>query len=177
MSDVQFQELAHGTLDVGFLTGPVTVDQLLRRELMVEPLIAAIPKGHRLSRTVGRLSPQQLASEDVMIFPRAIAPTLFDETLAFCQSAGFSLRIAQEVRQSQTMISLVSAGLGVAIVPASMRHLRRQGVVYRLFNGRAPKMRTFAVWSPDRPSPLLERFLKLAFAFSGRGDRGDAKHG
>jgi DNA-binding transcriptional LysR family regulator len=79
-----------------------------------------------------------------MIFPRPIAPTLFDETLAFCQKAGFALRIAQEVHQSQAIISLVSAGLGVAIVPESMRHLKRKGVVYRAFTEQAPKMRTFA---------------------------------
>jgi DNA-binding transcriptional LysR family regulator len=102
----------------------------------------------------------------VMIFPRSIAPALFDETLAFCQRAGFSLRIAQEVHQSQTIISLASAGIGIALVPASMRHLRRKGVVYRAFAERVPRMRTFAAWSPDARFPLLERFVKLAFACS-----------
>jgi DNA-binding transcriptional LysR family regulator len=165
-SDIQLRELAQGTLDVGFLTGPAPTDQLSHQELMAEPLIAAIPKGHRLSGTSGKLSVRQLANEDVMIFPRAIAPALFDETLAFCQRAGFSLRIAQEVHQSQTIISLASAGIGIALVPASMRHLRRKGVVYRAFSERVPRMRTFAAWSPDARFPLLERFVKLAFACS-----------
>jgi DNA-binding transcriptional LysR family regulator len=165
-SDIQSRELAQGTLDVGFLIGPAPTDQLSHQELMAEPLIAAIPKGHRLSGASGKLSVRQLANEDVMIFPRAIAPALFDETLAFCQRAGFSLRIAQEVHQSQTIISLASAGIGIALVPASMRHLRRKGVVYRAFAERVPRMRTFAAWSPDARSPLLERFVKLAFACS-----------
>jgi DNA-binding transcriptional LysR family regulator len=165
-SDIQSRELAQGTLDVGFLTGPAPTDQLSHQELMAEPLIAAIPKGHRLSGTSGKLSVRQLANEDVMIFPRSIAPALFDETLAFCQRAGFSLRIAQEVHQSQTIISLASAGIGIALVPASMHHLRRKGVVYRAFAERVPRMRTFAVWLPDARSPLRERFVKLAFACS-----------
>jgi DNA-binding transcriptional LysR family regulator len=170
-SDIQSREIAQGTLDVGFLTGPTT-DQLSHQELRAEPLIAATPKGHRLSGTSGKLSVRQLANEDVMIFPRAIAPALFDETLAFCQRAGFSLRIAQEVHQSQTIISLASAGIGIALVPASMRHLRRKGVVYRAFAERVPRMRTFAAWSPDARSPLLERFVKLAFACSRKAVQG-----
>src|SRR6266403_1575193 len=122
-SDIQSRELVQGTLDVGFLIGPSPTDQLSHQELMAEPLIAAIPKGHRLSGTSGKLSVRQLANEDVMIFPRSM-------------------------------------------VPASMRHLRRKGVVYRTFAERVPRMRTFAVWSPDARFPLLERFVKLAFACS-----------
>jgi hypothetical protein len=49
-----------------------------------------------------------------------------------------------------------------------MRYLRRKGVVYRAFAERVPRMRTFAAWSPDARSPLLERFVKLAFAYSGK---------
>lgn len=161
MTDEQLAELERGTLDVGFLTGPVTGNRLAYREVMTEPLIAAIPQGHRLAASAGRLSIKRLASEDVIIFPRNIAPALFDETLAFCQSAGFSLRIGQQVSQSQTIISLVSAGMGVAIVPASMRHLRRKGVMYRPFAERGPTMRSFAVWPADQSYPVLDQFLKL----------------
>ena len=171
MSDVQLHELALAKLDIGFLTGPVTDPRLAHREIVAESLIAAIPRGHRLSASKGRLSVRQLADQDVIIFPRSIAPALFDETLAFCQSAGFTLRITQEVSQSQTMISLVSAGLGIAIVPASMRYLRRKGVVYRSFSERAPRMRAFAVWLADQQSPTLDRFLKLAFAKDKAGRR------
>jgi DNA-binding transcriptional LysR family regulator len=161
MTDQQLAELERGTLDVGFLTGPVMGNRLAHREVMTEPLIAAIPQGHRLAASAGRLSIKRLASEDVIIFPRNIAPALFDETLAFCQSAGFSLRIRQQVSQSQTIISLVSAGMGVAIVPASMRHLRRKGVMYRPFAERGPTMRSFAVWPADQSYPVLDQFLKL----------------
>lgn len=168
MTDEQLAELERGTLDVGFLTGPVPGSRLAHREVMTEPLIAAIPRDHRLATSAGRLSIKRLASEEVIIFPRSIAPSLFDETLAFCQSAGFSLRIGQEVRQSQTIISLVSAGMGVAIVPASMRHLRRKGVIYRRFAERGPTMRAFAVWPADQSHPVLDQFLKLTSTVSAK---------
>jgi DNA-binding transcriptional LysR family regulator len=159
MSDAQLDELSRGTLDVGFVTGPVAVTGLRWREVMAEPLIAALPRGNRLA-SGGKLSIRQLAGEGIVMFPRSIAPALFDETVAFCRSAGFGLRLAQEVSQSQTIISLVSAGLGIAIVPASMRHLRRQGVVYRAFAERAPTMRVLAAWATSQQTPVLERFLE-----------------
>jgi DNA-binding transcriptional LysR family regulator len=167
MSDAQQRELLAGTLDVGFLTGPVADRRLRCHEIMVEPLIAAIPSGHPVAGKLGAgkagaISIDRLANQDVIMFPRAIAPTLYDETLAFCRRADFDLRIAQEVSQSQTIVSLVSAGLGIAIVPASMRHLRRSGVIYRRFRERSPRMRALAAWLPDRPSPALEQLLKLA---------------
>src|SRR5258705_11990399 len=123
-------ELCGGALDVGLLIEPAPTDQLSHQELMAEPLIAAIPRGHRLSGTSGKLSVRELANEDVMIFPRSIAPALFDETLAFCQRAGFSLRIAQEVHQSQTIISLASAGVCIYLFTGCMRPLRGTRVVF-----------------------------------------------
>ena len=161
MSDAQLDELTRGTLDIGFLTGPMADAGLPWREVMAEPLIAALPRGNRLAASAGKLSIRQLAGEDIIMFPRSIAPALFDETVAFCHSAGFGLRVAQEVSQSQTIISLVSAGLGIAIVPASLRHLRRQGVIYRPFAERAPTVHVLAAWSSSQPSPVLDRFLEL----------------
>jgi DNA-binding transcriptional LysR family regulator len=88
MTDQQLAELERGTLDVGFLTGPVMGNRLAHREVMTEPLIAAIPQGHRLAASAGRLSIKRLASEDVIIFPRNIAPALFDERSPSAKAPG-----------------------------------------------------------------------------------------
>ena len=86
---------------------------------------------------------------------------LFDEVADFFKRADFSPRIAQEVRQTQTIISLVSAGLGIGIVPNSIRHLRRKGVVYRGFKDRTPLAKISAVWSCDHPSRTTTNFVAL----------------
>ena len=98
----------------------------------------------------------------LVLFPREIAPALFDEILGFCRSGGFSPRITQEARQTQTIISLVSAGLGIAITPASIRDLERKGVVYRTFRERTPIVQVSAVWSNDRPSQAVLNFVAMA---------------
>jgi DNA-binding transcriptional LysR family regulator len=161
MSDTQLEDLQSGTLDVGLLMGPFDQPGFECLEVMTEHLVAAIPLGHALATGASSISVKRLASEEMIMFPRAIAPALFDEILGFCRTAGFTLRIAQEARQTQTIISLVSAGLGIAIVPASIRHLKRKGVVYRSFKEETPLVRVIAVWSCDQSSVAIKNFVNM----------------
>ena len=66
----------------------------------------------------GRLAMSELAGEAFVMVPRDIAPGLYDIVTGLAARAGFSLNVAQEAIQMQTVVSLVSSGLGVAIVPA-----------------------------------------------------------
>ena len=68
--------------------------------------------------------------------PRDIAPGLYDLTISRCRAAGFAPRIAQNARQMQTVIGLVSCGMGLALVPSSVRNLKRTGVRYLRLRGR-----------------------------------------
>ena len=74
MSDAQLHELAQGTLDIGFLSGPVTGTALAHRAVAAEPLIAAIPTGHRLARAARRISIRRLAGEDISCFRARLRP-------------------------------------------------------------------------------------------------------
>jgi DNA-binding transcriptional LysR family regulator len=162
MTDQQLAELESGTLDVGLLTAPVDRPTLWCHRVWRERMIVAIPAVHKLTRSTAPISVRRLASEQFVMFPRSIAPALFDDVIQFCRRGGFSLTITQEVAQSQTIISLVSAGLGLAIVPESMQGLRRAGVTYRSFREESPSMETVVAYKKDRVSPLVENFVNLA---------------
>jgi DNA-binding transcriptional LysR family regulator len=162
MTDQQLAELESGTLDVGLLTAPVDRPTLWCHRVWRERMIVAIPAVHKLARSTAPISARRLASEQFVMFPRSIAPALFDDVIQFCRRGGFSLTITQEVAQSQTIISLVSAGLGLAIVPESMQGLRRAGVTYRSFREESPSMETVVAYKKDRVSPLVENFVNLA---------------
>jgi DNA-binding transcriptional LysR family regulator len=60
--------------------------------------------------------------------------------------AGFAPRVAQEAIQMQTVVSLVSSGLGVAIVPASLANLGRRGVTYREIADAHPRLDLWLAW-------------------------------
>jgi DNA-binding transcriptional LysR family regulator len=149
MTDQQLAELESGTLDVGLLTAPVDRPTLWCHRVWRERVIVAIPAVHELARSTAPISVRRLAA-------------LYDDVIQFCRRGGFSLTIAQEVAQSHTIISLVSAGLGLAIVPESMQGLRRAGVTYRSFREESPSVETVVAYKKDRISPLVENFVNLA---------------
>jgi DNA-binding transcriptional LysR family regulator len=89
---------------------------------------------------------------------------LYDAIIEFCRQAGFTPRIAQEAIQMQTIVSLVSAGLGVALVPASLRHMRRRGVVYRQLRQASPLLTILLAWRSASRSACLAEFVATARA-------------
>jgi DNA-binding transcriptional LysR family regulator len=80
------------------------------------------------------------------------------------KTAGVVPRIGQEAIQMQTIVSLVSAGMGIALVPLSLCHLRRTGVVYRALKGAEPAVETGLVWRTDEVSPVLAGFIDVVRA-------------
>jgi DNA-binding transcriptional LysR family regulator len=147
LSPEQAVALATGELDFGFLLAPVSASVALEHIVVQrESFVVALPSSHRLARQRGALAVSALAGESFVMVPREIAPGLYDIVAALAAKAGFSLNIGQEAIQMQTVVSLVSSGLGVAIVPASVANLGRRGVVYRPISDRHPRLDLWLAW-------------------------------
>lgn len=159
--DVQLQALERGEMDAGFmLHAPgFAPAALVCRLITREPLVVALPQQHALAQQT-RLALDAVLAQPLVIFPRHIAPSLFDAVFALYHGAGRLPQVAQEAIQMQTIVNLVSAGLGVAWVPASVQQFQRPGVVYRSVQGPVPQCETSLVWA--RSTPVLERFLAFA---------------
>ncbi len=156
--DVQLEAMAQADIDAGFvLHAPAALPASLHAlQVLAEPLVLALPAGHAAAaRDIVRF--EEVAAEPLLIFPRAVAPSLFDAVLARYHVAGCAPRIAQEAIQLQTIVSLVSAGMGVAWVPASMTQLQRPGVAYRGVERDAPVAHTSLLWRED--TPVVRRFV------------------
>lgn len=163
-TDAQLHALADGDLDIGFLLTPADDDEIIIDTIFREPLVAALPDSHALAREKGALSVQMLSGEGFILFPRSAAPTHYDKILAFTEAAGFCLRVEQTAVQMQTIVSLVSAGLGVALVPACMRNLRRPGVVYRDLKPPSPIFETAIAWPKRGLSEVGAAFVDVTRA-------------
>lgn len=131
--------LAHGRLDAAFVRSPVgAVPGLLVEPVLEEPMVAALPVGHPLAVEGGdgeALPFTALAAEAFILYRRPAGPGLYDAILAACRAAGFSPVVAQEAPRLPATLSLVAAGVGVSVVPASMRRLAVAGVAYRALDG------------------------------------------
>ncbi len=159
-SDAQVRDLLERRIDVGFVLAPVVDAALSVRPVLREPLVVALPEAHPLAQMRSPLALHRLADEAFILFPRHMAPGLYDDVVSFCRSAGFSPRVEQEAVQMQTIISLVSANLGVALIPASMRNLGRAGVVYRNLREKSPEPEISLAWRATDQGPALTRFLE-----------------
>ena len=109
-----------------------------------------------------------LADLPLVIFPRRLAPAFYDIIMDSYARAGLTPRIGQEAIQMQTIVSLVSAGMGVALVPRSLCNLRRTGVVYRALRDAQPVVETGLLWRADDVSPVLAGFIEVAKAWRDR---------
>ncbi len=165
LSPEQAAALLAGELDFGLLLPPVAgVEQLEHVVVQRERFVAALPATHRLASGRGKLPVSALAGEPFVVAPRDIAPGLYDIVSALAARAGISLNVAQEAIQMQTVVSLVSSGLGAAIVPGSIANLGRRGVVYREIADRHPRLDVWLAWPRGTlAAPALE-FLRMAKA-------------
>jgi DNA-binding transcriptional LysR family regulator len=142
----QAAALAAGELDFGLLLPPVSVPDLEHLVVQRERFLAALPARHRLARARDPLAVRELAEEAFVMVPREIAPGLHDIVAGLAARAGFAPRVAQEALQMQTVVSLVSSGLGVALVPSSLANLGRRGVAYREIADPHPRLDLWLAW-------------------------------
>ena len=131
-------------LDAAFIRSSKADAAGLRIEpLLAEAMVAALPAGHALARGE-RIALAALAGETFVLYRRPAGPGLYDAIIAACHAAGFNPEIGQEAPRLPSTLSLVAAGLGVSIVPASMRRLDSDGVAYLELDG-----------CPELVAPLL----------------------
>jgi DNA-binding transcriptional LysR family regulator len=163
LSPEQAAALVAGELDFGFLLPPVSGAEALEHLVVQrERFVAALPANHRLAKVKGRLAVSALAGEPFVMVPRDIAPGLYDIVTGLAARAGISFNVAQEAIQMQTVVSLVSSGLGAAIVPGSIANLGRRGVVYRELADRHPKLDLWLAWPRAGLGTAARDFLALA---------------
>ncbi len=157
--DVQLAAFDADEIDAGFvLHAPGAVPPGFGAwAALTEPLVMALPASHpAAARPLLRLA--EVAAESLVIFPRQIAPSLYDAVLAAYRAQGATPQIAQEAIQMQTIVNLVSAGMGLAWVPEAVTRLQRPGVVYRAVADAALQCQTSLVW-PGAGAPVVQRFV------------------
>jgi DNA-binding transcriptional LysR family regulator len=108
---------------------------LIFKELAQENMLMALPADHHLvSRTASGahapISLLALAGERLILVRRHAAPGMYSNVVDACHKAGFEPLIVAEVEQMLTSINLVAAGVGISLVPASIREIRQEGIVY-----------------------------------------------
>lgn len=142
----QIGALKEGRIDVGFGRIPVEDPGVKRVLLRNEAIIAALHCNHPALRDPAPLRLAALASETLIIYPKAPRPSYADQILALVRDRDVRPRAMQEVRELQTALGLVAAEVGICLVPAGVERFRRDNVSYK------------ALAEPDAKSPIFMSF-------------------
>ena len=161
VSSLQSKALMNGTLDIAFTRplDPACERHLCSELLYLDPLVAVLPKDHGLAR--GPVDIRKLAGERFVLVARETSVSLFDKIVALCADAGFSPDIVTTGSVWSSVVMLVQAGEGVAILPTNLQQKGANGVAFCPLTSDAASIELMIAWSPAREGPIQAAFLDL----------------
>jgi DNA-binding transcriptional LysR family regulator len=172
----QTDALARGDIDVAFIRTITSGDQfvdgaeeLARCTLHREQIVLAIPTNHHFGARDG-VKIKECANETFVGYTERFAPDFYGMIMRLCAIQGFSPKISLEVGQTYTLLGLVSAGVGVAFVPASAQKMKFEGVIFKQLEDELPDIEIFLAWPQNKPSAQLAAFVRIAQETIKRGE-------
>lgn len=165
----QLLQLITGDIDVGFVRSCPEEKELKAFLLFSEPFFCVVSEGHPLVKEK-QIRISLLANYPFIMMMRSPPPSLYQQVPGICAKAGFQPRIAQEVEDVESIVGLVSSGMGVALVPASLRNLTIRTVRYLPLADVAEQADVWLTWPRYSSSATTESFVSCARQCAGNCD-------
>ncbi|MDR6444334.1 DNA-binding transcriptional LysR family regulator [Paraburkholderia terricola] len=161
ISVAQIEAFSANTIDLGFLR-PITSRQKLEFLLVEEePLIVALPKGHALCRHK-KIELKQLHNQPFIMHSPLHGKYFHDRIMSMLATEDVQLNITQYIDQTPTILSLVRAGLGVGILPASAQRFHYDNVEFRSIANNSTQAEMSMAWRSDQDNPAVTAFKLMA---------------
>jgi DNA-binding transcriptional LysR family regulator len=160
----QWAALAEGRIDVAFTRRP---EPEYRAELSAvvlqhDPMMAILPRDHAAAQ--GPVDVRDLANEPFVLSSREVSPAVFDKVIELCSEAGFSPRIASISSVWSSVVLMVQAGVGVALLPSNEQQFRTRELAFCPIKAKNAFVEFVMAWSPKRDNPIVSSFRGLALA-------------
>jgi DNA-binding transcriptional LysR family regulator len=155
----QLVALHRSQIRVGLLRPPISDAGIETETVARESWVIAIPRSHPLHGR-SRVALQQFAADPFIGTPRALGPGLHDQALSLCLQSGFRPEVVQEAIQMATIVSLVAAGIGVALLPSSVERLGRKDILYKPLLG-SPKVYIALAWRRGDRNSVFSNFVRI----------------
>jgi DNA-binding transcriptional LysR family regulator len=167
-TETQVERLRRGELDAGFIRPPIPEGSPIQFEALAsDPMMVAAPLGHPLARKKST-SLKALARENFVGYARRHGTGLSDAVIAACRRAGFEPRIVQQAPQLSSTINLVAASVGIAVVPARMRHVRPESVAFVKLADVDLRAQLGIAYMQSERSNAVRNFVETALSFRKR---------
>lgn len=160
LAPAQLAALHAGEIDIGLLRPPVTDPDITVETIRRDRLLVALPAGHPYAERAA-LSAFDLRDEDFISHAGRGRSRMSALVTTLCLDAGFAPRIRHEVEETSTLVTLVAAGLGVAVVPEPTAELDIAGVCYRPLSPESTSIELLAAYPSSSSSPLIANVLEV----------------
>jgi len=156
----QLEALEHAVIDIGFMRSNQISPEMNIKSVFQENFTLVLPKQHALTagnfKNIG-----QLSEESFILFPNEKSPMYYQQILNMCAASGFSPKISHRSIHGPTIFKLVENGMGISIVPNSLRDERNAAIRFIELNNIPYQTELFAAWRKGNDNPSLYDFLKI----------------
>lgn len=157
----QLMALDKQEIQIGLLPGPIDRKNIESRVVAEYPFKVVLPVDHPLANEGGGIDLIDLKEENFIMTPREIGPAYYDSIINICNNAGFNPRIRKKTHELQTVIPLVAANMGIAILPEMLGYFIREEVVFLPINNCDVTLKNCIAWNREARSPLIDLFLEI----------------
>ncbi|MET3780782.1 DNA-binding transcriptional LysR family regulator [Brevundimonas sp. 1080] len=157
----QIEALLTGRIDLGLIRPPLNRPEFDKLRVMTEPLLAALPTGDpRLAKSVIELS--DFDGLPMVMYAPEGAGYFYGMLSGLLDESGVAPQFVQHMSQIHSILALVHARIGAAVVPEAATRLHFEGVEFRPLNiTPAQPVELFVAWRRDNDNPSLKPFLAL----------------
>lgn len=153
--------LREAELDIAFVRLPSESSKEFNLRIIgVEPMVIALHASHPLSGE-SELALEQLIDTPPVLFPREVAPGLYELVFNSCLDAGIKMDGVQQSSQIASSLSMTEAGFGFSLVPKSMTCIRHPNVTYHAMKGIPLQTNIAIAWRRFERSRTVKRFLEM----------------
>jgi DNA-binding transcriptional LysR family regulator len=162
----QIQGLLQMRLDVALVHSIQPPEGIASQLIVEEPFVACLPEGHPLCACEA-IDLSALQGDRLILFSNLVSPTYHQRIYEMCLAHGFAPEVRHEVRHWLSVISMVSLGQGVALVPAALERVGLPRLAFRPLRGTHPSSEMLAMWRRAPANPLVQALLAHLRAAAG----------
>lgn len=163
----QNEALARGLIDVGLLRPPVGDSRIEVQVILEEQFLLAVPTGNALAGAAV-VALERLAGEPFIMFSQQHSPLFYSRITSMCERTNFSPRVVQHATQIHTVLGLVGAGMGIALVPETARNLHMTGVTFLPLEDAPQPVHVALAWRREHETPAIQAFRQVAVLVARR---------
>lgn len=160
----------NGAIDIALARFDQPVSALEIRPIVRDHLVVVLPIDHRLTRH-DRVALTELADENLVLSPRRVSPSFFDQVVSACRNVGFSPRVVHEVRSAVSQIAFVGCGDAVGMVPSRSMRFGGGDVVFRPLVENIEVVTIAAAWDPTRRKDVVPSIVDIAIGLGNEMEK------